>query len=195
MVMSESSPAQQGQDFSADEKFVMKCVKHGIESTFNQMCHFKFEDKPRVVKATHIKWQGKTRIIKPFEYSYVSVMTFRYESGKRARYEINGLITMFVTEWAADMLISALGLRGRLDESDIMDGCGEFLNVMAGIIREQFEKEGLEHLSVQGPNNYLAHVDELYEYYHDDKLEITYFKEEEPFVQVDISLDSIKKKR
>jgi hypothetical protein len=186
--------AQQGLELSTEDKFLMKCVKHGIESTFNQMCHFKFEDKPRVVKTTHIKWQGKTRIIKPFEYSYVSVMTFRYDSAKRVRYEINGIISMFVTEWAADMLISALGLRGRLDEDDIMDGCGEFLNVMAGIIREQFEKEGLAHLSVQGPDNYLAHVDELYEYYHEEKLEITYLKDEAPFLQVDISLDSMQKK-
>jgi hypothetical protein len=186
--------AQQGLELSTEDKFLMKCVKHGIESTFNQMCHFKFEDKTRVVKTTHIKWQGKTRIIKPFEYSYVSVMTFRYDSAKRVRYEINGIISMFVTEWAADMLISALGLRGRLDEDDIMDGCGEFLNVMAGIIREQFEKEGLAHLSVQGPDNYLAHVDELYEYYHEEKLEITYLKDEAPFLQVDISLDSMQKK-
>ncbi|MEW5895069.1 MAG: chemotaxis protein CheX [Candidatus Omnitrophota bacterium] len=190
--LSEPSGLRQGVRNQTDIDIIM-CLRKAVTHTFSIMCHLDIAEKPRIELKPVVRWQGKMRIIKPIEAAFVSVITFKNPSRKLKKYEVNGIIILYIPGATVDIVLPAMGLGMSFDEDDIKDACGEFLNVVAGSFKTELVKNGYEEMEISTPVNFGCNVDELFDYYQDHKFEITFFKDGQQLFQVDVGLNELSK--
>jgi len=188
----EGQNLQQGVRNQTDIEIIM-CMRRAVMQTFSTMCHIDLKEKPKIKLKPVVRWQGKIRVIKPVDCSFCSVITFGHQRENKKKYEVDGIIVLYIPDSTSEVLLPAMGLRGNFDEDDIKDACGEFLNVMAGGFKAELVKNGYEEIEISTPFNFGLKVDELFDYYEDYEFEISFFREQKRFLQVDIGLDKITK--
>lgn len=170
------------------------CIKRAVAVTFLKMCNLKLPP-PQIHKKPIIKWQGRMRLIKPLDTAFTSVITFRLSESKSNRYEVLGIAGLYVSEDVLSLLLQSLGLRGLTDEEDLKDGLGEFLNVICGAFKAELVKEGYPELNISTPYNFSRAIDELFDYYKDEKFEMLFPipPDNEMHFYLDLALTSVDK--
>ncbi len=191
-IKNESPPAAAtgGVRNQTDIDIIMSARK-AVVNTISAMCHIELQEKPRIESKPIIQWQGKMRVLKPLDCVFVSVITYKHSSLKLKQFEASGVVILYVPEDTALSMIRAFGFVGKPEYDDILDGCGEFLNVMAGTLKTELINRGYDDFSLSLPHTFGSQVDELFDFYGKDKFELTFSVEGETFLQLDIGFNRL----
>ena len=174
-------------ELTGKDNDVLKCLKHAVYKTFFIMCKYSIEDKPTVEKKPIIQWMQRYNVVKPIEYLYISVITFK-AGVQSTLYNVNGIIAVYYPEDVADFIFKYINVKSEGVE-DIVDACGEFCNVIAGTLRNELVETGYNEIGISVPTSFYGDVNELFEYRGTEQLEVVYRKESEPFLMVDVAID------
>ncbi len=182
------------QSLTQPELDSIMCLRRSVENTLSKMCNFHLTEKPRIERRAVIRWQNQMRILKPPEYHFVAVIGFRHSNVNIEKYEVHGITIMYLTENTVEMLLKALQITVDMnDPDDVLDGCGEFLNIIAGSFKSELVSAGYEELDMSVPAAYMGQVAELYNYRKSEVFRIIFPFESQPFIEIELGLDSIKK--
>ena len=184
----ESAPPSTGVTNQRDIDILISARK-AVQDTFSTMCHIDLTEKPTISTKPVIQWQGKMRVLKPLDCVFVSVITFRHDTVKLKHFEVSGIVILYVPEDTASAFVRAFGLSGTPEEDDIRDCCGEFLNVMAGSLKTELVKKGYDNFDLSTPHSFGAKVDELFDYYGNEKFELVFTIEGKLFLQLDVAFN------
>jgi len=174
-------------ELNEQDKDLVRSLKRAIYKTFFIMCKYSIEGEPTVEKKDIIQWMQRYNVVKPVEYLYASVMTFRY-GAKKSVYSVDGIIVVYYPEDVADFIFKYINVASE-GVDDIVDACGEFCNIIAGGFKVELVEAGYEELDISVPVTFYGEVNELFEYRGDKQLEITYRKEGELFLMTDLAID------
>ena len=172
---------------------IIMAAKKAVEKAVETMIHIVLSEKPIIQRKQIIDWQGRMRVIKPVDCAYVAIITLRRQKAQVFHFSVHGFIIIYIPEDTAGIILKALGMTGPLAEEDIRDGCGEFLNIIAGLFKRYMVGMGYEELEISTPHSFSFHVDELVDYRDNSKFEIVFNHEEMKFLHVDVAVEQIKK--
>lgn len=172
---------------------IIMSIKKAVDKAVETVMHFSFNEKPVIERKQVIDWQGRMRIVKPPDCAFVSLITLRRQKARIWHFSVHGFIVIYIPEDTAYTILRCYGIVGEMKESDVRDGCGEFLNNIAGLFKRTMVSLGYEELEISTPHNFGFHVDELIDYRENFKFEVIFNHEEKKFLHIDIALSQIRK--
>lgn len=183
-------PINNIKDLPEIEQDIIYCAQKCVQSACQIMCKIALDPKREVSRQQFVVFQNQIRILKPADCAFTSVIEFLgTHSRKGQRYKIQGLMAIYFPEPSTDTLLRGMGITGKFDETDIMDGCGEILNVIAGQFKVEMANKGYEELMISTPFNFNFQIDELFNYHKTEKFELIYFFEGNKLIYVDVGVD------
>ena len=174
-------------ELNEQDKDLVRCLKRSIYKTFFIMCKHSIEGEPTVEKKPIIQWMQRYNVLKPVEYLYASIITFRYGQ-KKSVYSVDGITVVYFPEDVADFIFKYINIASD-GVDDMIDACGEFCNIIAGGFKVELAEAGYEELDISVPVTFYGDVNELFEYRGDTQLEVVYRKEGELFLMVDLAIE------
>lgn len=189
-IKKEFLPMVSGVSNQRDIDIIMSARK-AVVSTISAMCHLELQEKPKIESSPVIQWQGKMRVLKPLDCVFVSVITYRHDALKLKKFECNGIVILYVPEDTAVTMLRSFGFVGIPEVEDILDGCGEFLNVMAGTLKTELIKRGYDDFNLSSPHTFGSQIDELFDFYGKEKFELTFTVEGSLFLQLDVGFNRL----
>jgi|GEM_PF-637852 len=172
---------------------IIMAAKKAVEKSVETMLKFTLNEKPLIERKPVIDWQGRMRVVKPADCAFVSIITLRRQKAQILHFSVHGFFTIYIPEDTADTILRGLGMTGPVTDDDIRDGCGEFLNIIAGLFKRFLVSMGYEELEISLPHNFGFHVDELIDFKEPFKFEIVFMHEGKKFLHVDIGTEKMKK--
>ncbi len=190
-IKNETPPVPEGGVKNQTEIDIIMSARRAVVHTINTMCHIELKEKPQIENKPTIQWQGKMRVLKPLDCVFVSVITYRHDSLKLKQFEVSGIVILYVTEDTALAMVKSFGFVGKPEYDDILDGCGEFLNVMAGNLKTELINRGYDDFTLSTPHTFGSQIDELFDFYGTNKFELKFSVEGETFLQLDIAFNRL----
>ncbi|MDP8264635.1 MAG: hypothetical protein P9M12_04030 [Candidatus Aceula lacicola] len=164
-------------------------ARKAIERTARKRTNVELKEKPKIEQKPAVKWQGKMKVLRPADCVYVSAIAI-----ERGDPKDNGIAILFIPESVAEFIARASDVPSSEEYDGVMRACGEFLNEMLERFKSYLVKLGYEELSFSEPHNFSSRVDQLFDYSRSTKFEITFFRNKEKFVQLELGIGPLKKK-
>jgi len=166
---------------------IMSMVK-AVNKVSLQKFELSLKEKPKIEKKMVVQWQGKMKVLRPADCVYVSVMMIQ-----RPKAKDNGIFVLYLPESIAEMLASSAHVKRSDGEEGVLKACGDFLIEIANYFKMYMLKLGYEDLNFSTPANFTSKVDQLFDFYQLTKFQITFFKDEEKFLEFDVGMGPTRK--
>jgi len=182
-----SKPKEEEVSGQLEIDLIMSMVK-AVNKVSLQKFELSLKEKPKIEKKMVVQWQGKMKVLRPTDCVYISVMMIQ-----RPKAKDNGIFVLYLPESIAEMIgISAHVTRGDGEEG-LLKACGEFLIEIGNYFKAYMLKLGYEDLQFSPPVNFTSKVDQLFDFYQTTKFQITFFRDEEKFLEFDVGMGPIKR--
>jgi len=159
-------------------------VRRAVDKTASRMLEIKLEEKPKIDQHATVQWQGKTKISRPSDCSYISGVVIPREDQID-----NGLVVFYIPESIGELISGALG--GGHKEEGINESCAKFLKETVEYFKNHLVKLGYEELKI--PEPLTLGKDALVDYSRSSKYQLIFYYKGEKFIQVDLGIGPLKK--
>jgi len=164
-------------------------VRKAVEKTASKKINVKLTEKPVIKQKPTVMWQNKMKVMRPADCVFSSAIII-----ERGNPKDNGIAVLFIPESVAEFIATASGVSFSEGYDGVMRACGEFLNEMLKRFGTYMTNLGYEELKLSQPHNFSARVDQLFDYNRLTKFEMTFLRNSEKFVQLELGIGPLKKK-
>ncbi len=164
-------------------------ARKAVEKVVKTKLEISLDGKPVIEQKPVVHWQGKMKILRPSDCVFVSAIVI-----DREKTEEKGIAVLFIPDTIAETIAGSMGVPRSEGIDGVMRGCGEFLNEVAERFKHYLDKLEYEEIKFSEPVNFSSQPSKLFEYDRSMKFELTFFKKEEKFVQLEVGIGPLKKK-
>src|SRR3990172_6447999 len=160
-------------DKGFDKQAIATTLIGCVQEIFTKTCHLTFSKEPEYVEREIIEYNSRMRIFGLEKFNgpcYIAVVNFYLNKREYEAKNVQGVMVLYILEEIIEKLMKALNFEGvgsnEEDVESILNGCGEFCNMIAGQFKNALPALGYSDLVISAPSKYVNDIPDGVEFHY-----------------------------